>query len=363
MFVLKKIIALIVLLSLVFAGCTKPAVAPEEETLIENSNAEKTEAAVDPTEKSISESQEARDFILPDSDKRKLTEADLIGMDKDTLRLARNEIFARHGYVFKDEAIKTYFEGKGWYQENTAFDGNLSATEKSNVEFLKYNEDSVVVKVKDDVDLNGDGKKESIRFWSLHYFFALYINDQWIQQEVTDLNQDFKIVDIDPKDSYKEIIISEFGTSDDYYSYYYTYNGKEILHMGNTEGILADEYSTIEIKGNGKVKTFARSDFLHTWFYDNYYKLDQSHKLVNVPQKLYAMNYEVTMLKELPLQKSPTDKSIAVTLEPGEKVTLMNTDNEKWMSIKNHKGIEGWISIDALPGQAYEVFEGLSFAD
>lgn len=31
------------------------------------------------------------------------------------LRLARNETYARHGYIFKDPALKAYFEAKAWY--------------------------------------------------------------------------------------------------------------------------------------------------------------------------------------------------------------------------------------------------------
>ncbi|WP_304406491.1 YARHG domain-containing protein, partial [uncultured Clostridium sp.] len=39
-------------------------------------------------------------FIIPDSSIRYLSEDDLRGLNKDQLEIARNEIYARHGYQF-----------------------------------------------------------------------------------------------------------------------------------------------------------------------------------------------------------------------------------------------------------------------
>lgn len=54
-------------------------------------------------------------YILPESSTKYLTKADLEGLTADKCRLARNEIYARHGRIFKDEAIQKYFESKSWY--------------------------------------------------------------------------------------------------------------------------------------------------------------------------------------------------------------------------------------------------------
>ena len=35
---------------------------------------------------------------------------------RDRRRLARNEIYARHGRKFQDEAVQKYFEGCSWYE-------------------------------------------------------------------------------------------------------------------------------------------------------------------------------------------------------------------------------------------------------
>lgn len=50
----------------------------------------------------------------------------------------RNEILARHGYVFKKEVYRDYFSGKSWYSEDPDFDYNsLNAVEMENVETIK----------------------------------------------------------------------------------------------------------------------------------------------------------------------------------------------------------------------------------
>ena len=56
------------------------------------------------------------DFLLPDSDCKYITKEDLKKFDAEQRRLARNEIYARHGRKFQDEAVQKYFEGCSWYE-------------------------------------------------------------------------------------------------------------------------------------------------------------------------------------------------------------------------------------------------------
>ena len=51
------------------------------------------------------------DYIFP-SDRQYITESDMAGWDQKTALLARNEIFARHGYVFQTQEIQNYFAAK-----------------------------------------------------------------------------------------------------------------------------------------------------------------------------------------------------------------------------------------------------------
>lgn len=55
------------------------------------------------------------EYILPDSDSRYLSENDLYGLSAEECRLARNEIYARHGRMFDAEDLQQYFGNKSWY--------------------------------------------------------------------------------------------------------------------------------------------------------------------------------------------------------------------------------------------------------
>ena len=69
---------------------------------------------------------------------RVLTAVELKGKSKDELRFMRNEIFARHGYIFKSQELNNYFAKQPWYKPTTT-DVNhvLSEAEKKNVELIK----------------------------------------------------------------------------------------------------------------------------------------------------------------------------------------------------------------------------------
>lgn len=102
------------------------------------------------------------EYILPGSDSRELTDSDindflngyleknnarnLSGSEKEklcarALCYARNEIYARHGYIFKSGELRDLFESMSWYDGTIpaeSFNSNIfNAAEKKNIEFLK----------------------------------------------------------------------------------------------------------------------------------------------------------------------------------------------------------------------------------
>ena len=80
-------------------------------------------------------------YILPTSSSQYLTETDLEGLSSYELRLARNEIYARHGRTFQDSELQAYFDSQPWYQPNPDFDDSLlSDCERENVSFIKDHE-------------------------------------------------------------------------------------------------------------------------------------------------------------------------------------------------------------------------------
>ena len=81
--------------------------------------------------------------MLPASDVRLLNGYDMRYMPGYQLRLARNEIFARHGYRFNSEDLQQFFGRRLWYTpvDRTV---SLSDIEQANVELIKRIEDGAL---------------------------------------------------------------------------------------------------------------------------------------------------------------------------------------------------------------------------
>ncbi|MEJ5103340.1 YARHG domain-containing protein [Chryseobacterium sp. MYb328] len=78
--------------------------------------------------------------------KQKLSEKDIKNLRKLDLEIIKNSVFARHGYSFKKETYRDFFEQTNWYiPVSNNVDNELSPMEKDNVallnRFIKYAED------------------------------------------------------------------------------------------------------------------------------------------------------------------------------------------------------------------------------
>ena len=102
----------------------------------------------------FSETYMNKDFMIEDSSTRVLSDADLQNMSLAELRIARNEIFARHGRQFKDSMLNKWFYSKTWYLnvpiKYTPDDFDkvsptpLSKLETENAEFIKAYENQMM---------------------------------------------------------------------------------------------------------------------------------------------------------------------------------------------------------------------------
>ena len=84
------------------------------------------------------------DYILPESNSRYLTDADVSGLTLQQLNYAKNEIYARHGRKFDSKELQNYFGSKSWYN-GTVNEADFKETvfneyEKKNAEFLRQKE-------------------------------------------------------------------------------------------------------------------------------------------------------------------------------------------------------------------------------
>ncbi len=248
------------------------------------------------------------------------------------------------------------------------------ATEETVVDDTSVSMESLGSMTKE-VDLNGDGQAEKIAvsfFGNNPDSFSsarLTINDQTTDITEENIHKDFTIVDIDTADTYKEIAISADGPSSDYSTTFFAYDGQRLFKVGRVSGILSE----IKFNQQGGLSTITRANILDTWFFRDDYKLSSGHTLANVPKSFYDREHykgemQVSILKDISMQKSPTDSTLAFRLKKGDKITMLGCDNVKWCALSNAKGAKGWFELVdynqmAIGGFSDEYFLGLSNAD
>lgn len=75
-------------------------------------------------------------FVFPDSDRRLLERAEIEPLDQATLRIARNEIYARRGRKFVRQELREHFEKFDWYQPQFG-EVELTFIEQKNVDLIR----------------------------------------------------------------------------------------------------------------------------------------------------------------------------------------------------------------------------------
>lgn len=216
----------------------------------------------------------------------------------------------------------------------------------------------------DTIDLDGNGIDETIRLKTFRHSgdYTLSVDDISYTDRGSNLFGSFKIVDIDSTDTIKEIAVSEAGPSDDVATHFYYYDDRKIIHMGILEGIP-------RIDGSGLMGTIIKGRILHTWNHAASYTLSEDHKIVQIEEALYTMDWKVILKDTLALLKSKEDSEIITILLPGEEATILLSDDKEWCFAENSKGVKGWFAVDGYDiirgtgKHAREIFHGLSNAD
>lgn len=103
------------------------------------------------------EEQMKAQYIFPDSNSRYLSEEEVRSVEADRLFIGRNELFARHGYIFQDEGLQQYFNGMPWYSgtvtaEQFNADAIFNDFEKKNTELIKRVEEEISGAAAQDVE-------------------------------------------------------------------------------------------------------------------------------------------------------------------------------------------------------------------
>lgn len=81
---------------------------------------------------------DSSEYLLPTSNCEYISREEISRLSSEGLRMARNEIYARHGFQFTDSELQRYFERKSWYQPSVTevADSELNAYELANRDLI-----------------------------------------------------------------------------------------------------------------------------------------------------------------------------------------------------------------------------------
>jgi hypothetical protein len=104
----------------------------EDSSLDDSSNTTTTKKSTDTSNSKLS-----NDYIIADSDSRLIATSELIKLTPWQLKVARNEIYARHGRPFVHQDLQCYFNQKSWYNIDQNFSNSmLSVLENKNIQTI-----------------------------------------------------------------------------------------------------------------------------------------------------------------------------------------------------------------------------------
>ena len=91
------------------------------------------------------------EYIFRDSNTRYLTWDDISSLSLQTLCYARNEIYARRGYIFRSQELRDYFGSKSWYY------GTIPAAQFSSSVFNEWEIENIELLKEQEYSLNPNG--------------------------------------------------------------------------------------------------------------------------------------------------------------------------------------------------------------
>lgn len=188
------------------------------------------------------------------------------------------------------------------------------------------------------VDLNGDGKVETVKLTKLKDGFRLQINQATVEDTLGDEPEGFYIADVDRSDKYREIVVYTPGPSDDYEHAFFWFDGQRIHKMGHLMRML-------KFLGNGIVLA---DDWMGFWVITRKYVLSKDRRLVEVPQEFYYVGVTGKVSEPLTLYQTRQSKRVLATLRVGSKAEIVLSDAKGWYPVKSENRLLGWAKEDSV---------------
>lgn len=181
------------------------------------------------------------------------------------------------------------------------------------------------------------------------------------------------------------LLVSEYGPSDDPYSYVIHYDGEKLINIGGVpalaQNISLDEgVMTARVRAD-KICTWSRmGDFVvaRTYMYDdNYESMPTEYYVAEAPRASYAMDMAAVLKRDITLSTSLSGEG-RLKLKEGERVVLSATDDASYVFISPvDRAAHDWarggylmlgegfdeVMVNGKAVSSMDVFNGLLYAD
>lgn len=329
-------------------------------------------------------------YMMPMSECYPLEEDLLLNFDGNQLKIARNEIYARHGYHFTSDYYRLYFDQFSWYEdpgENASFDASvLSDVERANLELIQRMEAAYAAShpypleyaqgAPVEADLDGDGAPETVNYELRDGQGRLTVNGREYALEDWDLfleapdDQYFYLTDIASWDGTMEIAVTDDGPRDDPVTHFFGWDGT-LIYLGSVDGYPMPQKGDINGFSENVVIGTIRTDVIETAYSYALWQYDQSTRQLKRSdsgwfQMLPSSAHELSV--NLPVYTEPDTGAEMTAIPAQQKVFFTGTDGVSWLKVLGKDGSSGYVrvvngTVEPLGQDADTVFSNLSFVD
>lgn len=309
------------------------------------------------------------EYVFPLSSTVLLREEDLWNCSDDSLFIARNEIYARHGRIFENEFLAKYFSSCSWYEGKVLpkeFEEEaLSEVERENIKKIEQAEEDYQkehpypkeYQANEDVqeDLDGDGREESVRYevQEKEPLFVLNEKEYWLKDFDVQLKNpetgNFYVTDIASYEDGLEMAVLDDVSGENPLTYFFAYRKEALVLLGKVDGVPFREISGYNgFVNDGDVIGTVELPFLpgfkgyDYWWYDvdeGQLKCQQVGYYMLVPGKAHRLQEDLTVYVER------DESQLKRVISAQEEVFLLEADTDGWVLVKGKDGVKGYVRV------------------
>lgn len=214
--------------------------------------------------------------------------------------------------------------------------------------------------------------------------FSLEINGKDFSQDLIDAvdfisdgySCQYYVVDIDKSDNYKELVIADYGYSDDPLTHFFHYENDTLKYLGTVADVPGNDYFIVN--GDGTVNARMTSNLMQTPYIPAVYELKgDSLSLVDtdwykIEETNWTEDYQGhNILTDVMVYTEADLNSETITLTPEDgPVSFPASDNKNWYQVQTKDGTIYYLYLtdfSTVPNNgtdmdAYEIFDNLFIA-